>query len=228
MFCSACGSEISLAAAACPSCGRVVAPELVAARTATPQSPATSDSWAVPQGVFGASESSPSASIFAGDLDVPGFPRDMPRRVALLTGLVMTADLLLPWVTVNGDGVAPVRVGAPLLLLVAALVLVIAPPMIPRLRRLPVARVLPFGVGSLLIGMSLTLWVSATLLSSRLIEAFVAHVAAVGDPNLGGALGGQPAPQYNVVPSLGLYLFLLGACALVVAGYFALPGHGER
>jgi hypothetical protein len=113
-------------------------------------------------------------------------------------------------------------------LLVAALVLVIAPPMIPRLRRLAVARVLPFGVGSLLIGMSLTLWVSATLLSSRLIEAFVAHVTAVGDPNLGGALGGPPTPSYSVVPSLGLYLFLLGASALVVAGYFALPGHGER
>lgn len=228
MFCSACGSEISLAAAACPSCGRLVAPDLVAARASAARSSASSDSWAVPQGAIGASESSPSASIFAGDLDLPGFPRDMPRRVALLTGLVMTADLLLPWVTVNGDGITPVRLGAPLLLVVAALVLVIAPPMIPRLRSMPVARVLPFGVGSFLIGMTLTLWVSATLLSSRLIAAFVAHIVAIGDPNMGGALGGQSAPDYSVTPAFGLYLFLLGACALVVAGYFALPGHGER
>lgn len=228
MFCSACGSEISLAAATCPSCGRVVAPELVAARTAALQAPSASDSWAVPAGAFGAGESSPSASIYAGDLDFPGFPRDMPRRVALLTGLVMTADLLLPWLTVNGDGVAPVRLGAPLLLLVAALVLVIAPPMIPRLRSLAVARVLPFGIGALLVGMSLTLVVSVSLLAPALLSAFVAHVLDVGGPDIGVALGSHQAPAYHVAPSIGLYLFLLGACALVVAGYFALPDHGER
>lgn len=226
MFCSACGTEISLAAAACPSCGRVVAPEF--ASVGASQSPSASDSWAIPTGVFGAGDSSPTASIYAGDLDLPGFPRDMPRRVALLTGLVMTADLLLPWVSVNGDGLAPVRLGAPSLWLVVTLVVVIAPPMIPRLRNLPVARVLPFAVGALLIGMSLTLWISATLLAPALLSAFIAHTVGAGAPGLGDVVGSQQAPAYQVLPAAGLFLFILGACALVVAGYFALPIHDER
>jgi hypothetical protein len=154
-----------------------------------------------------------AASIFAGDLDVPGFPRDLPSRVALLTALVMEADLLLPWVSVNGASYAPAQVGLPAVALLVTLLAVIAPPLLPRWRRAPLTRMLPFGVGALMLGFAGALWVFSGPLAPALMATLAAHV---------------PFAPPEVAPALGLYVFLLGAGVLLVTGYLLLAAQSER
>lgn len=163
----------------------------------------------------------PQASIHAGDLDLPGFPRELAGRVALLTGLVMLADLLLPWVTVNGTGYAPTHIGLPALGMVMALVAVIAPPLIPRLRRAPVTRALPLGVGALTLGFAGALWLLTGPLAPILTRALIARISYEAAPALINASpdGTLSSSVLQMAPALGLYLFMLGAVALVVAGY---------
>lgn len=190
----------------------------------------SSGGWALPAemraGVAADSPASPAptASIYAGDLDTPGFPRDLPGRLALLTALVMGADLLLPWVNVNGVGYAPTRVGAPALGLLVALAVVIVPPLVPRWRHAPIVRMAPFGMGAFLLGLGAALWAITGPLAPLLIHSIAAHlgvaVASSVDNTPAGAMI-LPSPL-QIVPGLGLYVFQAGACALTVAGYLAL------
>ena len=244
MFCSACGSEISLAAEVCPSCGRAVAApnthaltrigaasntgmadaasrssgswmrsrEHMQAFTASATLPPLTSASAEHAGSVGASA---GASIFAGDLDVARFPRDLPTRIALLTALVMEADLLLPWVSVNGASYAPTQAGMPALALLVTLLAVIAPPLLPGWRRAPLTRMLPFGVGALLLGFAGALWAFSGPLASALTVALTAHLSFA-------------PPSAHVSPALGLYVFIIGAGALLMAGYLLLAAKSER
>ncbi|HEX8731743.1 MAG TPA: zinc ribbon domain-containing protein [Ktedonobacterales bacterium] len=234
MFCSACGSEVSLAADVCPSCGRATATGSVRVGAAV-----ASDSGArlrLVEPVLAPAPTDPTlaaaplqriGSIRAGDLDLPGFPRALAGRVALLTGLVMLADLLLPWVDVNGAGYAPTRIGLPTLGMVALLVLVIAPPLIPRLRRERFTRALPMLVGALTLGFATTLWLLAGPLAAKLTESLIARIGYVAAPELAGALSGSATSILRISPAIGLYLFILGACILTGAGYLALTASNE-
>lgn len=241
MFCSACGSEISLAAEVCPTCGRPVA--LASARQTTARANSTlaslSGPWQRPAQTLVAPTSpnpsittgtsvapaSPgpsapaSATIFAGDLDLPGFPRDMPGRVALLTGLAMMADLLLPWVSVNSDAYAATSLGLPALALVAVLAVVIAPPLIPQLRRRLLTRMAPFGVGALSLGVSGALWMLTGPLAPTLVAALGARVGSAVALDSVTTVTQFTGAMLQIRPAIGLYLFLLGACVLLVAGY---------
>lgn len=252
MFCSACGSQMSLAAEVCPQCGkpsaasapaRTLAGSRVALDGASPGVGGADDShdhWMRPPAAAAdaalemaaapilpsasSATSEHGASIFAGDLDAPSFPRDLPGRVALLTGLVMAADLLLPWVTLNGEGIAPTRFGLPTLLVVLALLAVIAPPLIPRWRRHPLTRMAPFGVGALLLGFGGALWGIAGPLSSTIVAALISRITAVEGVSGPVSINTPAGAVYTndpiqLAPAIGLYLFLLGACALVGAGY---------
>jgi hypothetical protein len=240
MFCSACGSEISLVAEVCPSCGRAVAATntrtltRIGAASMADAGARSSGSWmrsrermeaftgpttlppltsASTESTASAGSTGAAASIFAGDLDVPGFPRDLPSRIALLTALVMEADLLLPWVNVNGASYAPTQVGLPAVALLVALLSVIAPPLLPRWRRAPLTRMLPLGVGALMLGFAGALWAFSGPLAPALMATLAAHV---------------PFAPPQVAPALGLYVFLLGAGALLVTGYLVLAAQSER
>lgn len=249
MFCSACGSEISLAAEVCPSCGRPVATSGAPGASGSSGVHAlarvgggrgsissasdvsgSSGSWALPPEMRArAVADSPAASmaaasIHAGDLDTPGFPRDLPGRVALLTALVMGADLLLPWFSVNGDGYAPTRVGAPALGLLLALAMVIVPPLNPRWRHTSLVRMAPFGIGAFLLGLGVAAWAITGPLAPMLIHAIAARMGVIVTPGVVSTPDGAvllPSPV-NIAPALGLYVFQVGACALIVAGYLAL------
>ena len=261
MFCSACGSQMSLAAEVCPQCGkpsatsapaRTLTGSRVALDGANPAAAGAGDSldrWSRPSMPVAdaalemaaapilpsapSATSAHGASVFAGDLDAPSFPRDLSGRVALLTGLVMAADLLLPWVTLNGEGIAPTRFGLPTLLVVLALLAVIAPPLIPRWRRHPLTRMAPFGVGALLLGFGGALWGIAGPLSSTIVAALISRIIPIGDVGgqfsintPSGTISGTNPIQ--LAPAIGLYLFLLGACALVGAGYRMLADDSAR
>ena len=230
MFCSACGSEISLVADVCPSCGRVVAPVMAGAtvRASTrgaaaqpAQAEATASGvWArrmaapaeplvsapIAEQALAAEAAPPAASIFAGDLDQPGFPRDLPGRVVLLTAVAMTADLLAPWVTVRGQSFAPANFGLNAALLIAPFATIVIVPLFPRLRWRLWARALPLAVGALALGFGSALWLATIILNATVTAAYFGAAIVVG-------------------PALGLALFLIGACVLVGGGYLALTGH---
>ncbi|HEY7851075.1 MAG TPA: hypothetical protein VIC27_13470 [Ktedonobacterales bacterium] len=174
--------------------------------------------------------SAPAGSIFAGDLDAPGFPRDLPSRIALLTALLMAADLLLPWVIVNGEGYAPTHFGLPTLVVLLPLLGVIAPPLLPRWRRAPITHMLPFGIGALMLGFAAALWAFSGPLAPALTNTLVAHVVGAGVPvqvetPSGASLTTTPL---QVAPAIGLYLYLIGACALTGLGYLTLAAQSER
>ncbi len=234
MFCSACGSEISLVADTCPSCGHVVTPVMAEATlraraggapsgaTAAVAPPASSGVWprrspspAEPLVSAPIAEQAltaaalPVASIHAGDLDQPGLPRSAAGRVVLLTALAMTADLLAPWATVRGQSYAPANFGVYAALLIAPLAAVVSLPLFPRLRRLQVVRALPFGVGALALGFGCALWLATEILNAYITAAY-----------FGAAI--------VVAPAIGLALFLLGACVLLGAGYRSLAGGLDR
>lgn len=236
MFCTACGSELSLAAETCPACGHPVVTAAVSAavrsgavrasqsgarlHTAEPAAASLPFEPVQPN----ASASAP-ASIHAGDLDLPGFPRALAGRVALLTGLVMMADMLLPWVNVNGEGYSPTHVGPPALALVMALVAVVAPPLIPQVRRARLTRAAPFGVGALTLGFSGALWLFTGPLAATLTSALMARFVFVAAPERAISIGSSPISTIQISPAIGLYLFMLGACTLLVVGFQTLFAH---
>lgn len=153
---------------------------------------------------------------------MPGFPRSLAGRVALLTGLVMLADLLLPWVNVNGEGYSPTRIGLPAFGMVLLLIAVVAPPLVPRLRRMPLTRALPFLIGALNLGFTAALWLLAGPLAPMLAKSLIARISYEAAPGLAGVLSGNTSSILQITPAIGLYLFILGACSLIGAGYYTL------
>ncbi len=234
MFCSACGSEISLAAEACPACGRAIATAPVRVGVGAAHV-GESDARLTHIDIASASAGSSFASapllqpgsIHAGDLDLPGFPRTLAGRVALLTGLVMLADLLLPWVNVNNEGYSPTRIGLPALGMVLLLIVVVAPPLIPRLRRAPLTRALPLLIGALTLGFASALWLIAGPLAPLLARSLIGRISYEAAPGLAGVLTGDTSSILQITPAIGLYLFILGACALIGAGYQTLMAPQE-
>jgi hypothetical protein len=115
-------------------------------------------------------------------------------------------------------------VGLPALALVAALAAVIVPPLIPRWRRARLTSALPFGVGALTLGIASALWLITGPLAPMLTATLISRIADIGGPGevfiVSGA--GGIAAILQVTPSVGLYIFILGACVLLVAGYFVL------
>ncbi|MBF6589713.1 MAG: hypothetical protein IVW57_04165, partial [Ktedonobacterales bacterium] len=127
MFCMVCGAEVASHLTACPSCGKpvsvrapssgelgdamrdetlpAIAPPLVAAPLAPP--PAVTG-FADP-------------SIGYGDVSGSLLPRDTLGRVVVATSAAMAVDVLAPWVSVGGVHTPLVRIGAPVLALLAVL-----------------------------------------------------------------------------------------------------------
>ncbi len=246
MFCTVCGSEIPLSAEACPTCGRSLetAGAAVAVRSgsASAHSSVSSGSWPRPVAIgrtpaSQAELSAPEASIHAGDLEQSGFPRTLSGRVVLLTGVVMMADLLLPWVSVNGLGYAPTRFALPALAVALTLALMLVAPLEPHLRRQRITRALPVGIGALMLGSAGTIWLITGPLASELLRALVGRIAVasgivisgsvvINTPS-GAVLTTSPLSVVQIAPSMGLYLFIMGACALLVAGYFTLASRNQ-
>lgn len=148
-------------------------------------------------------------SIGAGDLDTPGFPRDMYGRALLIAAVAMAVDLLVPWVNVFGQRQAPAQLGVLMLPVIAVLVLAVVPLIKPAFRARPVLAVLPVVVGGMLLGLSLAAWGIVTYISvqiSRQPQQFGPDGSLVQRP-----------PTYG--PDVGMYLFILGSAVLIVSGY---------
>lgn len=212
MFCLQCGAEMAVRAQVCPVCGHVYGER---ERTLAESKPARVVQASARSGASGlpasAARSAPSVK-YVGDLASPGLPRDLPGRFVLGVSLGMAADLLLPWVSVNGENVTPVSIGAPVVVVVALLAAATLPVYTITLRQHPVWSALPLMVGAFCGGIGLSVW----LLRAPLAQIFAA------------SFGSDPS-NLALAPQGGLYLFLLGAATLLVSGQRMLAAmHTEQ
>jgi len=201
MFCLECGAEMALRARTCPVCGhvygdreRVLAEAQPGAAAHRPAAHVLSASHA-DQG-----QMAPGART-ARAVSAAGMPNDLAGRFVLAIALGMAADLVLPWVSVDNDNVTPANVGAPVVVVVALLAAATLPVFTTSLRQHPVWSALPLMVGALCAGIAGTVW---------LLLAPVTQIFAT-------SLGSDPS-NLALSPQPGLYLFMLGAAALLVSG----------
>jgi hypothetical protein len=228
MFCLGCGAELSARAEVCAVCGRPAHPEsplsprasqrvMLTASSAT-RSPARSMERAANPYV------SPSArvatpSVASGDLALFALPSDVTGRLVVALPLLLSADLLAPWILFGDAHIAPVRAG--LLVLLAALPLALIAGMTVYLpfRQRPILAAIPLAIAALALGGGLTLLLVVGPFGARIVNVIGAGTLAHLNVFLvTGAQTPIPAPL-TLSPDLGLYAFIAGAGALVVACY---------
>lgn len=216
MFCMGCGAETPPRASACQVCGRPLGgpsrPDEVppAAGTAPRASTSAADAGSrLTQHAAAARDLAPIAarattgpSIGKGDLTTTGFPRDTLGRAVIFTVLAMCADLVAPWVNLDGTRIAPSAVGLPILGVVVVLGVAALPVTRPTLRATPLYAAAPLVIGAASFGSAGAVWLRTALSTSG--------GSAASDSF-------QVSPAY--IADVGLYLFLAGAIVLVSIGY---------
>jgi hypothetical protein len=136
----------------------------------------------------------------------------------LAVAVILAADELLPWVVVNNTTyMALTQFGFPAVLLVVLLGLAVIPVLVPALRAHPVWSALPFAISALGLGFAVAVW---------LLLSPLANLAAIANTPTSG-LGIPAVHTVVILPHWGLYLFVLGSLALVVAGYRLLQAARE-
>jgi hypothetical protein len=214
VFCMGCGAELPSRTAVCAVCGRAAGqsgdqPGAPAVATTDPANALGADFAPRERLAPPAPTPTHAPSIGSGDLYQVGFPRDTLGRALIFTVLAMAADLLVPWIAINGMRVAPSSLGVLPLLGVVWLALAALPLLHPSLRATPLAAVLPLVVGAVSFGVALAVLLSVTALSTPTV-------------NTGSSpYGIAPPVIVNTSSSadVGLYLFLAGAVVLSIAGY---------
>jgi hypothetical protein len=139
-----------------------------------------------------------------------GLPRDLPGRFVLGISLGMAADLLLPWVSVNGQNVTPASLGAPVIVVVALLAAAILPVFTVSLRQHPIWSALPLIIGAFCAGIAGSVWLLLAPLTQIFAQSF----------------GSDPS-NLLLSPQGGLYLFLIGSGVLLVSGQKMLAAMHE-
>jgi hypothetical protein len=212
VFCMGCGAELPSRTAVCAVCGRAAGqsgdqPGAPAVATTDPANALGADFAPRERLAPPAPTPTHAPSIGSGDLYQVGFPRDTLGRALIFTVLAMAADLLVPWIAINGMRVAPSSLGVLPLLGVVWLALAALPLLRPSLRATPLAAVLPLVVGTVSFGVALAVLLSVTALSTPTV---IIH------PSLSEALFFM---RGTASADVGLYLFLAGAVVLTIAGY---------
>jgi hypothetical protein len=151
-----------------------------------------------------------SAIKYVGDLSATGLPRDLPGRFVLGISLGLAADLLLPWVSVNGNNVTPANLGAPVIVVVALLAAAILPVFTVSLRQHPIWSALPLIIGAFCAGIAGSVWLLLAPLTQIFAQSF----------------GSDPSTLL-LSPQGGLYLFIIGSGVLLVSGQKMLAAMHE-
>src|SRR5690348_6096704 len=210
MFCLECGTEMAVRARVCPACGHVYGDR--ERSMAEPQSAqadshaSTAEARATPP----PSSQNTSAVKYVGDLSATGLPRDLPGRFVLGISLGMAADLLLPWVSVNGNNVTPASLGAPVIVVVALLAAAILPVFTASLRQHPIWSALPLIIGAFCAGIAGSIWLLLAPLTQIFAQSF-----------------GTDPSNLLLSPQGGLYLFMIGSGVLLVSGQKMLAAMHE-
>ncbi len=230
MFCMGCGAEVPARTVVCPVCGRdtgrggdgrgaraqAEALGRVDGVSAASVSSAAGERGAHALALAAAPTTPAGPSIASGDLDQPGFPRDALGRSLIFTLLAMAADLLAPWVNLNGNRIAPSSLGLLPVVGVVWLSLAVLPLLRPSLRATPLYAAAPLVVGATSLGLAAAVWMRVTLFGSQTVvdSADGASLQSLGTSSSA---------------DVGLYLFLAGAVVLIIAGYqiFLAAAHAQ-
>ncbi len=210
MFCLECGTEMAIRSRVCPACGHVYGDR---ERSMAEPQPAQASSHAFAAGTRATpppSSHNTSAVKYVGDVSATGLPRDLPGRFVLGISLGMAADLLLPWVSVNGQNVTPANLGAPVIVVVALLAAAILPVFTVSLRQHPIWSALPLIIGAFCAGIAGSVWLLLAPLTQIFAQSF----------------GSDPS-NLLLSPQGGLYLFLIGSGVLLVSGQKMLAATHE-
>jgi len=212
MFCLECGTEMAIRARVCPTCGHVYGDR--ERLMAEPQA-AQGDTHASAAGAQAAAPRSSSSQTapavkYVGEVSTTGLPRDLPGRFVLGISLGMAADLLLPWVSVNGQNVTPASLGAPVIVVVALLAAAILPVFTVSLRQHPIWSALPLIIGAFCAGIAGSVWLLLAPLTQIFAQSF----------------GSDPS-NLLLSPQGGLYLFIIGSGVLLVSGQKMLAAMHE-
>jgi hypothetical protein len=122
----------------------------------------------------------------------------------------MAADLLLPWISVNGQNVTPASLGAPVIVVVALLAAAILPVFTVSLRQHPIWSALPLIIGAFCAGIAGSVWLLLAPLTQIFAQSF----------------GSDPS-NLLLSPQGGLYLFIIGSGVLLVSGQKMLAAMHE-
>lgn len=212
MFCLECGTEMAVRARVCPACGHVYGDR---ERSMAEPQPAQGDAHAAATGArttpprSSTSQNAPAVK-YVGEVSATGLPRDLPGRFVLGVSLGMAADLLLPWVSVNGNNVTPANLGAPVIVVVALLAAAILPVFTVSLRQHPIWSALPLIIGAFCAGIAGSVWLLLAPLTQIFAQSF----------------GSDPS-NLLLSPQGGLYLFIIGSGVLLVSGQKMLAAMHE-
>jgi hypothetical protein len=158
-------------------------------------------------------------SVSGGDLALFALPQDTTGRMVVVLPLLLAADLLAPWIVLGDARVSPMRAG--LLALVAALPFALIALMAVYLpfRQRPILAAIPLVVSALALGGGLILLLIVGPLGGRIMSVISAGTLA--RLNVFIVTGTQtPIPgPLPLAPDIGLYAFIAGAVALVIASY---------
>src|SRR5689334_12711313 len=208
MFCLECGTEMAIRARMCPTCGHVYGDR--ERSLAEPQSAQVAQQTSAPGTAASSASSGAPAVKYVGDASATGLPRDLPGRFVLGIALGMAADLLLPWVSVNGQNVTPASLGAPVIVVVALLAAAILPVFTVSLRQHPIWSALPLIIGAFCAGIAGSVWLLLAPLTQIFAQSF----------------GSDPS-NLLLSPQGGLYLFIIGSGVLLVSGQKMLAAMHE-
>ena len=228
MFCLGCGAELSARAEVCAVCGRPAHPEspmsprapkratITAASASIASSPSTARATISPP----APPSRATApSVSSGDLALFALPGDVTGRLVVALPLLLAADLLLPWIVLGDAQIAPARAGLLALVVALPFALIVVMTVYLPFRQRPILAAIPLIISALALGGGLILLLMVGPFGGRVVSLIGGGTLARLNVFLdSGTLTLIPGPL-PLAPDIGLYAFVLGAGALVVASY---------
>jgi hypothetical protein len=233
MFCLGCGAELSARAEVCAVCGRPAHPE----SPLSPRAPQRATSAVTSVATTAAAGSAPASmrrttvaspapqpravapSVSSGDLALFALPGDVTGRLVVVLPLLLAADLLAPWIVLGDAQIAPARAGLFALVVALPFALIAAMTVYLPFRQRPVLAAIPLVVSALALGGGLILLLMVGPFGGRVVSLIGGGtIARLNVFIVSGTQTPIPGPL-PLAPDIGLYAFIVGAGALVVASY---------
>jgi hypothetical protein len=158
-------------------------------------------------------------SVSGGDLALFALPQDTTGRMVVVLPLLLAADLLAPWIVLGDARVSPVRAGLLVLLAALPFALIALMAVYLPLRQRPILAAIPLVVSALALGGGLILLLLVGPFGGRIMS--VISAGTLVRLNVFIVTGTQtPIPgPLPLAPDIGLYAFIVGGVALVIANY---------
>jgi hypothetical protein len=158
-------------------------------------------------------------SVSGGDLALFALPSDVTGRLVVVLPLLLAADLLAPWIVLGDAQIAPARAGLFAVVVALPFALIAAMTVYLPFRQRPVLAAIPLVVSALALGGGLILLLMVGPFGGRVVSLIGGGtIARLNVFIVSGTQTPIPGPL-PLAPDIGLYAFIVGAGALVVASY---------